>query len=93
VYPRGVAYVPTLEAWLRARHRWLDRAQTPQPGDLVVFDWDGGEPDHVGLVEHALGRGRVATIEGNTGVGNDSDGGAVLRRERSLPQIAGFGRL
>jgi hypothetical protein len=32
-------------------------------------------------------------VEGNTGVGNDSDGGMVMRRERSLPQIAGYGRV
>jgi cell wall-associated NlpC family hydrolase len=93
VYPRGVAYVPTLEAWLRTTGRWLGAAASPQPGDLVVFDWDGGEPDHVGILEHALGSGRIATVEGNTGVGNDSDGGEVMRRRRALRQVAGFGRL
>jgi cell wall-associated NlpC family hydrolase len=93
VNPRGVAYVPTLEAWLRATGRWLARSAVPQPGDLAVFDWDGGAPDHVGLVVCPLGRGRIATVEGNTGVGNDSDGGAVMRRERSLAQVAGFGRV
>ena len=86
VHRHGVTYVPTLEAWLRATGRWLDRAAPSHPGDLVVFDWDGGEPDHVGFVERRLGRGRLATVEGNTG-------GAVLRRERSLAQVAGFGRL
>jgi cell wall-associated NlpC family hydrolase len=86
VYPRGVTYVPTLEAWLRATGHWRPRADAALPGDLVVFDWDGGAPDHVGIVERALGRGRLATVEGNTG-------GAVMRRERSLAQVAGFGRL
>lgn len=86
VHPHGVTYVPTLEAWLRATGGWLDRDDPPHPGDLVVFDWDGGEPDHVGFVERRLGRGRLATVEGNTG-------GAVLRRERSLAQVAGFGRV
>jgi hypothetical protein len=92
VYPRGVTYVPTLAAWLRATDRWLGHG-SPEPGDLVIFDWDGGLPDHVGIVERALGGGRVATVEGNTGVGNDSDGGEVMRRERSYVQIAGFGRV
>src|SRR5947209_17756169 len=92
VYPRGVAYVPTLASWLRATHRWRAHS-SPQPGDLVIFDWDGGLPDHVGIVACALGRGRVATVEGNTGVGNDSNGGEVMRRERSFAQIAGFGRV
>jgi cell wall-associated NlpC family hydrolase len=90
VYPHGVAYVPTLDAWLRATGRVVAK---PEPGDIAIFDWDGGAPDHAGLVERALGRGRVATVEGNTGVGNDSDGGAVLRRERSVAQICTLGRL
>jgi CHAP domain len=93
VYPLGVAYVPTLESWLRATGLWLGAKQQRRPGDLVIFDWDGGTPDHVGILERPLDRGRYATVEGNTGVGNDSDGGAVMRRDRSAAQIAGFGRV
>jgi hypothetical protein len=91
VYPRGVTYVPTLESWLRASHRW--HTDAPRRGDLVLFDWDGGVPDHVGLVERVSAGGLLATIEGNTGVGNDTDGGAVMRRRRSHAQVAGFGTL
>src|SRR5579884_3624378 len=40
VYLRGVTYVPTLEAWLRATGRW--HTDDPEPGDLVLFNWDGG---------------------------------------------------
>jgi cell wall-associated NlpC family hydrolase len=65
----------------------------PQPGDLVVFDWDGGVADHVGIVVRPLGGDRFATVEGNTGAGSDSDGGEVMRRERRLAQASGFGRL
>jgi hypothetical protein len=90
VRPRGVAYVPTLAAWLKAGGRWMEGPG--QPGDLAIFDWDGGLPDHVGIVIRAHGD-HVHTIEGNTGVGNDSDGGEVMRRERRPAQIAGFGRL
>ena len=86
---RGVAYVPTLAAWLRATGR---RVETPQPGDLAIFDWDGGLPDHVGIVVRANGT-TLVTVEGNTAVGNDSDGGEVMRRERRLAQVALFGRL
>jgi cell wall-associated NlpC family hydrolase len=93
VYPHGVTYVPTLEAWLRATGRWLGRHAAARPGDLVVYDWDGGLPDHVGIVERVLPGGRLGTVEGNTAVGNDSDGGAVMRRTRSLTQVSGFGRL
>jgi hypothetical protein len=88
--PRGVAYVPTLAAWLRATGRAVARA--PQPGDIAVFNWDGGLPDHVGIVVRANGAG-IDTVEGNTAVGNDSDGGEVMRRHRSLSSVALFGRL
>ena len=88
--PRGVAYVPTLAAWLRATGRAV--AGPPQPGDIAVFDWDGGLPDHVGIVIRANGAG-IDTVEGNTAVGNDSDGGEVMRRHRSLSSVALFGRL
>ena len=89
--PRGVSYVPTLEAWLRATGRWVDA--NPQPGDLAIFDWDGGVADHVGIVVRPLAADRFATVEGNTGIGNDSDGGEVMRRERHLTHASGFGRI
>jgi hypothetical protein len=89
VGPRGVAYVPTLAAWLKATGRWV---MEPQPGDLVVFDWDGGPPDHAGIVVRVSGDD-VHTVEGNTGAGKDSNGGEVMRRRRRLGQASGFGRL
>jgi hypothetical protein len=64
----------------------------PQPGDIAVFDWDGGLPDHVGIVIRANGNG-IDTVEGNTAVGNDSDGGEVMRRKRQLSSVAVLGRL
>jgi hypothetical protein len=91
VGPRGVGYVPTLEAWLRATGRWVDGE--PQPGDLAIFDWDGGVADHVGIVVRPLAGGRFATVEGNTGIGADTDGGEVMRRDRHLGQASGFGRI
>lgn len=89
VGPRGVAYVPTLAAWLKATGRSVDH---PQPGDLVIFDWDGGLPDHVGIVVRADGVS-LETVEGNTAVGNDANGGEVMRRTRHASQAAGFGRV
>ena len=88
--PRGVAYVPTLAAWLRATGRWTEGP--PQPGDLAIFDWDGGLPDHVGIVIRAEGE-VVRTVEGNTGAGRDVDGGQVMRRARNRSVISGFGRV
>jgi hypothetical protein len=89
VGPRGVAYVPTLAAWLKATGRAVSE---PEPGDLAVFDWDGGLPDHVGIVVRPTAAG-VDTVEGNTAVGNDSDGGEVMRRSRPRAHVALYGRI
>lgn len=61
-----------------------------QPGDLVIFDWSGTKTttNHVGIVESVTSNG-VVTIEGNTAVGNDSNGGEVMRRTRDNKFIVG----
>jgi Putative peptidoglycan binding domain/CHAP domain len=92
VYANGCTYVPTTEAWLRATGQWMGRT-SPLPGDIAIFNWDGGAADHIGIVERDLGGGRFACIEGNTAVGDDSNGGAVMRRARSVSQVDGFGRV
>lgn len=56
-----------------------------QPGDIVIFNWDGGGTDHVGIVEANLGGGWLQTIEGNTSPdngGSQSAGNGVWRRQR-----------
>jgi len=83
VGPRGVAYVPTLAAWLRATGRVVDE---PEPGDLVVFDWDGGLPDHAGIVVRPRGADRIETVEGNSG-------DQVQRQIRPRVHVALFGRV
>ena len=57
-----------------------------QRGDVVIFNWDGGGTDHVGIVEKNLGGGVLQTIEGNTSSGSEgsqSAGNGVWRRQRS----------
>lgn len=54
-------------AWFQSRGRWKERTATPQPGDLIFFDWDhDGHANHVGVVEK-YNDGIVHTIEGNSG--------------------------
>lgn len=55
-----------------------------QPGDIVFFDWDGGESDHVGIVEANNGS-HLITIEGNTTYAYRS--GGVGRRTRSFNAV------
>lgn len=89
---KGCSYVPTTEAWLRATGMWIGKV-APCAGDIVIYNWDGGEPDHIGIVSRDLGNGTFEAIEGNTSEGNDSNGGAVMRRTRHFTQIDGFGRV
>ena len=51
-----------------------------QPGDVVIFQWDSGAVDHVGIVEKNCGS-YIQTIEGNTTINGIS--GSVGRRTRS----------
>lgn len=62
-----------------------------KPGDIVMFDFSGkrSKTQHVGIVERVYTDGTVVTIEGNTGTGNDTNGGAVMRRTRAAKYITG----
>jgi hypothetical protein len=92
VNAKGCAYVPTIAAWLRQTGQLVED-NNPEPGDVAIYNWDGGEPDHIGIVETVGEAGDFTAIEGNTAVGNDTNGGAVMRRERTISDVDGFGRL
>lgn len=54
-------------------------------GDLIFFDWDGsGDADHIGMIESGLVNNCYTTIEGNTSLNDQSNGGMVMRRSRKL---------
>ncbi|MET0017911.1 CHAP domain-containing protein [Oscillibacter sp.] len=58
-------------------------------GDVVIYDFPGGAAtDHTGIVESITASGIVA-IEGNTGTGNDANGGQVQERPRNNDVIKG----
>lgn len=81
------AYAPTLLTF----HRKAGQAVVGdyRPGDVIFFDFNGnGLPDHVGLCESWDGQ-NITTIDGNTGEGNEANGGAVMRRTRSGKTICG----
>ena len=55
----------------------------PQPGDLAFFDWEWDQRyDHVGIYVRRYNETMFETIEGNTGIDNQSNGGMVMRRKR-----------
>ncbi|MGE0025691.1 MAG: CHAP domain-containing protein [Thermoleophilia bacterium] len=85
-----------LEAARKCRRgmRLLTSSERPQPGDIALYDWGhDGTADHFGLVETVQSFTSFTAIEGNTSVGNDSNGGQVMRRGRSRSDVAGFIRL
>jgi len=67
--------------------------KTPVPGDVAFFNWSGGSTtQHVGIVEKVVSATVIQTIEGNTSDSNYSNGGMVLRRQRNMKYVVGYGR-
>lgn len=63
--PRQIELFKKLGAWEE------NEARTPEPGDIIYYDWDDsgkgdnvGVSDHVGIVEK-VANGRITVIEGN----------------------------
>ena len=62
-------------------------------GDIVLFDFNrNGESDHIGIVIAVNSDGSITTIEGNTGKGNNTNGGQVQSRTRYKSQVNYFVR-
>lgn len=83
----------TLGDWGKSQGIWHSYTETPEPGDVVLFDWDGNHRirHHCGFVLSTPDGGdTVYTIEGNTAVGNDSNGGQVMERTRYRKYIVGY---
>jgi hypothetical protein len=88
----NVLYVPDIESQARSGRYgmrlvgWGDA----RPGDFLIFNWDGGVPDHTGMLV-STEVGYAVTVEGNTSAdsgGSQSNGGGVYirHRDRSLIQ-------
>lgn len=75
--------------------KWMGRlvpAKEARAGDLVFFQFDkDAYADHIGIVERVTGSG-VVSIEGNTSVTSDDNGGAVMRRSRKWGVIMAVAR-
>lgn len=63
----------------------------PKVGALVLFDWDhDNSADHIGIVKEIVSNNVIKTVEGNTAIGNDSNGGEVMIRTRYASDIIGY---
>lgn len=91
------AYCPSHVNYFKNKGWWLGRDCTPKPGDVIFFS-NGKRACHVGIVEKRINSNTVQTIEGNTSVSNNDNGGKVMRRTRSYGTVGskwyvlGFGR-
>lgn len=72
------AYVPYVLSAGRSR---AVSTRSARPGDIVIFNWDGGVVDHIGFIEANHGS-YIQTIEGNT------NNGRVARRTRAWSTVA-----
>ena len=62
----------------------------PKIGALAFYNWGkGARALHIGVVTAITSTG-IKAIEGNTAIGNDSNGGEVMERTRTFDQIIGF---
>lgn len=61
-----------------------------KPGDLLLFNFEGKTTvsTHCGILQSISGT-KLRSIEGNTSVGNDTNGGAVMIRDRITSQVVG----
>ncbi len=97
---RNPALVQGWVTWARVNKYTVNR---PLRGDVVCYDWNSdGTRDHVGIVERVLALrwtkdgkfiGWIRAIEGNTSLGNDSNGGEVMRRWRWVNDFTVFIRV
>jgi hypothetical protein len=80
-----------LHNWAVQKGIWHPYTDKAQPGDVVIFDFQGNHKrnQHTGIVQSVSGTS-LTTIEGNTSVSSNDNGGAVMRRTRSVSQVTGF---
>ena len=81
----------TLGDWAKQQGLFHPYTETPQPGDIVLFDFTGKHTtrQHVGVLKSVSGA-TLTTVEGNTSVTSDDNGGAVMRRARYASQVVGY---
>jgi len=81
--PYKTASCSALVSWYKANQPQAV-VKEPQTGDIVVYAYG-----HTGIVESVKGKS-MTVIEGNTAVGNNSDGGEVMRRTRRITETLVF---
>jgi hypothetical protein len=77
---KGFAGCQTAVAYFRSNNKIV---KEPIEGDIVFFDWNAdGRHDHTGIFVRWIDKNTFESIEGNTSLTNQSNGGQVMLRER-----------
>ncbi|OKL49291.1 hypothetical protein [Boudabousia marimammalium] len=84
------AYTPSGANWYKQKGRWHNGASGLKRGDSVYFSFGGKRIDHVGIFV-GWNRGRIVTLDGNTGSVNGRSGGQVKYATRSPRYVVGYG--
>jgi len=82
-YKNGMAGCQTAVRYFKASG---EITTDPKVGDIIFFDWNGDNRyDHTGIFNGWKDKeaGIMYTIEGNTSLTNQSNGGEVMSRKRS----------
>lgn len=83
------AFCPTLMSFYKGKKQWYS---TPKVGDIVFYNFQGkSTAEHVGIVT-GVAASYITAIEGNTSSSNNTNGGEVRERKRSLSVCLGFAR-
>ena len=84
------ALCTSLASYFKSQGQWY--TSDPQVGDIVFFKFGTNArwTNHVGIVTAVRGN-EIETIEGNTSINSDDNGGKVMARRRSS-HIVGYGR-
>ena len=89
-FRKGFAGCQTAVAYFRKNGKVVT---VPEPGDIVFFDWNGdGRFDHTGIFVKKFDEIWFETIEGNTSLTNQSNGGQVMLRQRKFSKNVIFVR-
>lgn len=85
-FKKGFAGCQTAVAYFKKNNRIVIK---PNPGDIVFFDWNlDGRYDHTGIFVEWIEEGKsFYSVEGNTSLTNQSNGGQVMLRKRNVKGV------
>lgn len=84
-FSKGFAGCQTAVAHYKKKNKITNN---PISGDIVFFDWNNdGRYDHTGIFVKDIDGKSFETIEGNTSLTNQSNGGQVMRRKRKYVNV------